>query len=466
MPGPPGTSPRTPGVLRIGRELDNDFVIDLPTISGYHARVVWEGDAGGCRIEDLGSSNGTAIGSPDRKITRSPFTASDTIYLGSHPVPASVLLDRLRPPTGPVLTFRGRDLVIGRSPENDAVFDIPTVSGRHARLRCSGDRVFLEDLGSSNGTFVNGRRIDGTVDVRAGDIIGLGSHSIVLAVEPTPAPASGPVVEARLASPALEARDVPEGRDRPGEVAWFSRPAAIFLVLLLQAPLAALGVVFLGGGRGGTAPSSAPLLAWLSLAAVWFGLSDVILGDLADGGRLRSLARSDGLGPLARHLGWVAGLCVAQCLLCWAIAASLGGLRGPAPASLGFLILGAWVGMAIGLAVVCLVPRPLAPAVLPLLMVGFWVLCGEFRPLAEMAPWARAAAGVDPARWGFEGLLLLEPVGPEAGDAGAGRDLAEGYFPAETERTGPRGAAMALGLLLIGASGSAAFIARASRPTG
>ena len=102
-------------VLRIGREPDNDFVVDLPMVSGHHARIVWDGDPAGPRIEDLGSTNGTAIGSPDRRVTRATFSASDTIYLGSHPIPASVLLDRIGPTAEPVLTFRGRDLVIGRS---------------------------------------------------------------------------------------------------------------------------------------------------------------------------------------------------------------------------------------------------------------------------------------------------------------------------------------------------------------
>jgi hypothetical protein len=87
-----------------------------------------------------------------------------------------------------------------------------------------------------------------------------------------------------------------------------------------------------------------------------------------------------------------------------------------------------------------------------------------------MNPAARAIANALPSRWAFEGLLLLEAdarPGREPADEPmpkGGPDLAETYFPAETERTGPRGAAMALAFLLVGLTASAAFTARASRP--
>ena len=94
-------SPQT-AVLTIGREPDNDFVVDLLMVSGHHARVIWNGEPGKATIEDLGSSNGTAVGSPDQKITRATFTASDTIYLGSYAVPAAQILARVDRTTGTV----------------------------------------------------------------------------------------------------------------------------------------------------------------------------------------------------------------------------------------------------------------------------------------------------------------------------------------------------------------------------
>lgn len=66
---------------------------------------------------------------------------------------------------------------IGRHPMNDLRFD-PTkdidVSGRHAELRSVGDRHVLRDLGSTNGTFVNGARVGGEHELADGDLITFG----------------------------------------------------------------------------------------------------------------------------------------------------------------------------------------------------------------------------------------------------------------------------------------------------
>jgi hypothetical protein len=50
-------------------------------------------------------------------------------------------------------------ITIGRHPHNDIVLAHPAVSGRHAAITSDGAGATLEDLGSSNGTFVNGERI-------------------------------------------------------------------------------------------------------------------------------------------------------------------------------------------------------------------------------------------------------------------------------------------------------------------
>lgn len=51
-------------------------------------------------------------------------------------------------------------MTIGRHPHNDIVLDHPTVSSRHASITLLGDHALLEDTGSTNGTFVNGKKVD------------------------------------------------------------------------------------------------------------------------------------------------------------------------------------------------------------------------------------------------------------------------------------------------------------------
>jgi pSer/pThr/pTyr-binding forkhead associated (FHA) protein len=62
---------------------------------------------------------------------------------------------------------------IGRSSGNDITIDSLLVSRRHARLDCSAGRCTVEDLGSANGLFVNGRRVSHAV-LNPGDRLRLG----------------------------------------------------------------------------------------------------------------------------------------------------------------------------------------------------------------------------------------------------------------------------------------------------
>jgi len=78
------------------------------------------------------------------------------------------------PTPGKILPLNKSEIIIGRDTSVDLVINIAEVSRRHARLRAEAGSFILEDLGSTNGTFVNGQRLSGPVVLRPGDRVQLG----------------------------------------------------------------------------------------------------------------------------------------------------------------------------------------------------------------------------------------------------------------------------------------------------
>ena len=66
---------------------------------------------------------------------------------------------------------------LGRRPYNDIVIDNLAVSGEHAVIHMTGQEVEIEDLGSTNGTYVNGKAVKRN-DLRNGDTIEVGKYKI------------------------------------------------------------------------------------------------------------------------------------------------------------------------------------------------------------------------------------------------------------------------------------------------
>jgi pSer/pThr/pTyr-binding forkhead associated (FHA) protein len=71
---------------------------------------------------------------------------------------------------------------IGRAPDNRLVIDNPAVSGRHARVFREGDHYVVEDLKSTNGTFVNEKPI-ARHTLLEGDVVLVGKHSLVFSLD-------------------------------------------------------------------------------------------------------------------------------------------------------------------------------------------------------------------------------------------------------------------------------------------
>ncbi len=83
------------------------------------------------------------------------------------------------PHTGRMFKIDRNETVLGRSPSVDLTLQDVGVSRSHARLLCVGDHIFVEDMQSANGTFLNGERVAVPQQLQDGDKITLGSTTIL-----------------------------------------------------------------------------------------------------------------------------------------------------------------------------------------------------------------------------------------------------------------------------------------------
>ena len=118
------------------------------------------------------------------------------------------------------------ELILGRERGSaDLVIEDPGVSRRHARVFPDNGSLVVEDLGSSNGTYVNGERISGPVTLGAGDevqlgdtVIGVAGGTAATAVMPAGAPSTEPRAGPSAHRPAPH-QPPPAGRPAPRRLA-------------------------------------------------------------------------------------------------------------------------------------------------------------------------------------------------------------------------------------------------------
>ncbi len=186
-------------IVTIGRHPDSAVMVMDSRVSRHHVEVRYQD--GLWVLEDLDSSNGTFLGGEPLSelelsgplkinmgaidgpsISLVPEVVADTAVISDETVrigrggvqlpgssTQSLSPDAVRP-------FRREPTVtrIGRSPDNDVVIDEEGVSWFHAELRISEPGPRLVDLNSHNGTFVNGRRIEGA-DLADLDLVTVGA---------------------------------------------------------------------------------------------------------------------------------------------------------------------------------------------------------------------------------------------------------------------------------------------------
>ena len=193
--------------IRIGRSSESDLVVNDPKVSRNHALVEWDGS--GFTIRDLGSSNGTFVSG--RQAPETPMRLKDgdqitihtqtlvfeIIHVGvtaplmdpremeSEPPGSSKgprLLVRSGPDAGQEYVLWGDQITVGRA-SREANWEIRlsdrAVSRPHACLQREGETFYLVDLGSANGTLLNGQPVGTPAAIKHGDTILLGETRLV-----------------------------------------------------------------------------------------------------------------------------------------------------------------------------------------------------------------------------------------------------------------------------------------------
>ncbi|WP_437275129.1 sigma 54-interacting transcriptional regulator [Sorangium sp. So ce375] len=140
-------------------------------------------------------------------------------------------------------------LIVGRSDEADVRIDTTAVSRRHAKLIASGGEIGITDLGSHNGTLVNGERIEGSRTLDSGDVITIGDATLILRRE-SPSRGSALVDMGRLRRRVEEEIERAADFARPFGLAVVSIGSAQSRAALVQRALSVLRLVDLVAWHG------------------------------------------------------------------------------------------------------------------------------------------------------------------------------------------------------------------------
>lgn len=178
--------PLMAATVTLGRSSDNTIVIPLRTVSRLHAVLTRE--SVGYRIRDQHSTNGLLYQGRhieerllvDGDILRISDELGNFATLSYHDVVQAASSQQ----HAPMVAFDQdqSDLTIGRAADNILVLDHPQVSAHHAVIRRSSTGAVLEDLGSTNGTFMNGQPVK-KAPIQPGDVFQIGGLPLLYQVD-------------------------------------------------------------------------------------------------------------------------------------------------------------------------------------------------------------------------------------------------------------------------------------------
>jgi len=149
--------------IKIGRDNTNDVIINEPSVSRNHAIITNLGN-GSYEAKDLGSRNGTFVNG--QKIVRQIIKQGDKLKVASSnvdwqaafQVSSDKKVDSIiqEEPFSKII----KTITVGSAPDNDLVLSNNYVSGHHAKIsKLKTGNFYLQDVGSSNGSFVNGAKV-------------------------------------------------------------------------------------------------------------------------------------------------------------------------------------------------------------------------------------------------------------------------------------------------------------------
>ena len=179
VPGqPPVVYELTGERLRIGRHVENEIVIDNRFVSRYHAELEKRG--GDYYLIPSPNYNNSLLLNSQPVMEAARLRHGDKVRIGGYAPGDVASLDYLLPfgdQFAQTIRFvENNVMTIGRDAGNKIVLPSPTVSRFHAEVEKVGQRYRVRDLRSSNGTFVNGKRVDGQTWVHAGETIQIGQY--------------------------------------------------------------------------------------------------------------------------------------------------------------------------------------------------------------------------------------------------------------------------------------------------
>ncbi|MCS6801514.1 MAG: SUMF1/EgtB/PvdO family nonheme iron enzyme [Chloroflexota bacterium] len=183
----------------VGRAPENSIPVLHPTVSSRHGEIIALSD-GALAFVDRGSRNGTRLnGMLLQPGVASRLTPGDRLQLGS----VLLVIESAEPDDAPRLQLEIRGAAIGsrqlevtafpfrlgRSDENDLSLARPTISSRHGEFRQTAAGVVYVDLGSRNGSRINGAPVAPGVETRLqdGDTIQIGDVEVIVRFGPGPA---------------------------------------------------------------------------------------------------------------------------------------------------------------------------------------------------------------------------------------------------------------------------------------